>query len=145
MMPVDLYGNPVWKAQLQGVSGLANFSLIIFATESPDTARAWIEQAGSRLPDSVPMVALVSAQAEPLVRPYADAHPPQLEGMVSGLLGAAAYEGAAEISGPASLFWSPFSFGMLVSSLLAFMMIVFNLVTARLSRRKQSAGSEGKA
>ncbi len=146
IMPVDLRNQPVWtQGPLQGVTSLGKFSLIVIATENAETMRAWVEQVGTQLNLATPMVALVSAQAEPMVRPYADANPPQLDGMVSGLLGAAAYDGALDQNSPAVMYWNPFSFGMLMATLLSLVVIVFNLVSARLSRRKQSAGSEGKA
>lgn len=145
ILPQALNGDRVWSAPpLQSVNRLADFRLVLFATENPDTARAWIEQVRPALNGRTPLVALVSAQAEPLVRPYYAAHPAQLEALVGGLAGGAAYESATRQAGPASRLWGPFNLGMLVAGLLMFVAIVFNLFTVRLAGRKETARSEGK-
>ncbi len=145
VLPQAMNGERVWIAPpLQSVNRLADFRLVLFATENPETARAWIEQARPALNSRVPLVALVSAQAEPLVRPYYAAHPAQLEALVGGLAGGAAYDSATRQAGPASQFWGPFNLGMLVAGLLMFAAIVFNLITARLAGRSENPRSEGK-
>ncbi len=85
----------LWRAPaLSAIQSLADFGTIIVIAASPDGARAWIEQAQPHAPNAK-FLAVVSAGAEPLVRPYAAGAAPQLSGLVSGLVGAAQYEAQA--------------------------------------------------
>jgi hypothetical protein len=145
ILPVDLNGDAVWgNAQfpaLQNINSLADFSMIIVATENPDTARAWIEQVQPRLVDK-PMILLLSAQAEPMVRPYYAAAPRQVQGLVSGLAAGASYEALlGGRRGSASQYWPAFSLGMLVAALLIISGGLLNAVSTRL--RKGREGQEG--
>jgi hypothetical protein len=58
---------------------------------------------------------LVSAQAEPLVRPYYESTPRQVQALVAGLPGGAAFESDSGYSGPARTAWDAFSLSLLVS------------------------------
>ncbi len=83
-------GQPAWgTGPLQGIQNLSDFAAVIILTDNADTGRNWIEQAGPRL-GSTPMVMIISAQAEPMIRPYFDSG--QLKGLVSGLSDAKIYE-----------------------------------------------------
>jgi hypothetical protein len=73
-----------------------DFGVIVLVEAAPDTARAWIEQTRGILGDTdTPLVAVVSAGADPLIRPYyvgsGSAHAP-LRGFVSGAVGATEYQ-----------------------------------------------------
>ncbi len=85
-----------WPGQTSGVqSALAATSeqvdLLLVLAAQPDDLRTWVEQATAARPD-LPVVAGVSAQAEPLALPYLDPQAGQLDGALVGLAGAAAYE-----------------------------------------------------
>lgn len=58
---------------------------IVLLAGTPESVRVWVEQAGN--PTGIPMVAAVSAGAEPMALPYYR-QGRQLEGIVSGLSGA---------------------------------------------------------
>jgi hypothetical protein len=76
-------------AGLAGLSSLDDVSLIVVLAAAPESVRWWVEQVGSQI--EVPIVAGVSAAVEPQIRPYYQSATPQIEGLVSGLAGAAEY------------------------------------------------------
>lgn len=109
-LPFTLEGGRAWEAQrLSAVQGLGDFALVVVLTEDADSARAWIEQAAPALGDT-PLAMVVSAQAEPLVRPYYEAQPRQVDGFLAGLAGAAQYESSMPRSGQARKLWDAFSY-----------------------------------
>jgi hypothetical protein len=81
-------------------------------------------------------VMVLSAQAEPLVRPYYEAIPRQIQGMVTGLAGGAAYERSMGRDGLARRYWDSYSTGIAVAGLLILVGGIFNALI-RYSRRKQ--------
>jgi len=110
---------------------------------TPEATRAWIEQAQSYAP-TVPMVAVVSAGAEPMVRPYYDdpqanslvaGHLP-LKGLIVGLGGAAAYEQANAAPGAASALWPAMGGGLLAAALIILLGNLFFGVLGALRRRR---------
>jgi hypothetical protein len=135
-LPLELTGLNAWSfPALQGVDSLAGFRLILVATESSERARSWIEQIQSQagaLPEIPPLVMLVSAQTAPMVRPYYQARPAQVQGLVSGLDGALAYETGVAQRGPAAQYWSPFNVGLAIAALLMFLGAMINLLAQRL-------------
>jgi len=91
---------PAW----QDVDGLGDVSLIVDVADNPLAVRWWVEQVGPGTPANRPMIALVSAAADPTVRPYYNSLDPkagQLRGLVSGVIGAAAYENRLQRPGRA--------------------------------------------
>jgi hypothetical protein len=91
---------PAW----QDVNGLGNVALIVTVADSPMAVRWWVEQAGPGSLANRPMVAAVSAAADPTVRPYYNQIDPksgQLLGLLSGVKDAAAYENRLQQSGRA--------------------------------------------
>ena len=102
----------VWDAPiLKGTRQLSDFSMIVLISATPDTVRTWVEQTQSRAPKPR-LVAAVSAGAEPLVRPYYESK--QLQGLLSGILGAAQYEKQSGVGGQASgELWDALGWGML--------------------------------
>lgn len=136
-LSLDIQGERVWdRPPLQNVNSAAQFAMVVVAVENPDRARTWIEQLSPKLNDT-PFVMVISAQAEPLIRPYYDAAPSQVQGLVSGLTGAAAYEAATVQSGAASLYWTPFNIGLLMAVLLMFLGGVINMIAGRIVRQKR--------
>jgi hypothetical protein len=130
---------------LQSVNSLAGFQMIVVATESPERARSWVEQietqaaAGAR----PALLMVVSAQADPLVRPYYAAQPQQVQGLVSGLTGGLAYAEASAQSGSAQAYWPAFNAGLLVAVVLMLFGGVASLISGRLAKR--NAPQEGEA
>jgi len=131
----------MWKmpamvgATVNEVTSLTNFSALIVVTDNPDTGRLWIEQAGPLLGTQRPMLMVVSAQAEPMIRPYLLSK--QLTGLVTGLEGGALYEaslGKETLNGPHT-YWDAFGMGMLAIELLIIIGGVWGLITGLRARR----------
>ena len=145
ILPAALNGDEVWQAgPLAGINSLANFALVIVATDNPNTARAWIEQVQPNLVD-IPMIMVISAQAEPIVRPYYETNPRQIYGLVTGLVGGATFEGSLGRSGNANNYWVSFRTGMLVAVLLIVLVGGVNVGLAWLSQDKDHPKREVKA
>ncbi len=119
MLPYSLNGDNVWaNAPLNTVSSVADFNAVIVITNDADTARAWIEQVGPSLQMAGrPLLFVASSQAEPLILPYYEASPAQVQGLVAGLPGGLAY-GRTVGSVPQNGVWDAFSIGISVSVLI---------------------------
>ena len=78
--------------------GSTHPKLIVVLTARPAPLRWWVEQARA-LGDTPPVVAGVSASLQIAASPYLDANAGQLEGAISGLSGAAAYEAHRGLGG----------------------------------------------
>ena len=86
--PVD--GSQPWESStLNNINNINDFSAIIFATEKIETGKSWIEQIQPTL-ENTPLLGISSAQISPLLVPYYDSG--QLQGLLSGIYGASAYE-----------------------------------------------------
>ena len=124
---------------LQGVGSLADFSMVLALVDDPDVARAWIEQVQPYLATSdaeTPLVMVVSAQSEPLIRPYYDAFPQQLQGFVAGMRGGASYARLTGRTSPPTRYWDAFSAGLSVAAVLIIVGGVVNVASMLISRRE---------
>ncbi|MBE7468687.1 MAG: hypothetical protein DPW09_07680 [Anaerolineae bacterium] len=84
------------------INNLGQVDVVITLSDNPATARWWIEQmAAATPPDDGEryLLAATSATADPFVRPYLDTQ--QLDGLISGINGAAAIEAGRKNFGPA--------------------------------------------
>lgn len=130
---------------LQGIRTLEDFSMVVVIADQGDLARAWIEQVAPSLDGEdgqTPMVMVVSAQAEPLVRPYYQGNPPQIQGLVSGLRGGAGYASLTGRESLPNLYWPAFGTGLVVATLLVVGGGAFNLSSGWLANRKNRDGEE---
>lgn len=115
-LPNALDGSQPWQTPLlQDVHTLADFAAVIILTDNSDTARIWVEQAGPLL-GGKPMLMAISAQAEPMIRPYYESN--QIKGLVTGLSGGKAYEQALQLPGLAARYWDSFSMGLFIAELI---------------------------
>lgn len=118
VLPFALDNSPVWESgPLANIQDISDFELVVVITEDSDSARAWIEQVQPAMLDT-PLVMVVSAQAEPMVRPYYEGSPQQVNGLVTGLAGGASYEGTMPRTSLARKYWDAFSFGLLAAVVL---------------------------
>ncbi len=135
-VPYDMKGQPAWGiGPLAPVAALKDFRMVVVFTESPDTARTWIEQVGPALGEKgTPLMMVVSAQAEPLVRPYFESSPRQVSALIAGLRGGAFYEKLSQQPGPVSRLWGSYGLGLLAAAAMIFLgglvSLVIGLVTA---------------
>ena len=133
-----LDGEQVWEAAiLADVQTLADFAFVIVITDRPETARVWIEQVQPTLGDTN-MILVVSAQAEPLVRPYYEGVPQQVNGMVIGLAGAAAYENGMPRTLLARKYWDAYSYGLTLAALFILAGSTFNSLSRVFAKRKNT-------
>jgi hypothetical protein len=119
ILPYSLNDSNVWAtAPLNAISSVKDFSAVIVLTNDPDTARVWIEQIGPQLQQAgKPLLFVASSQAEPLIRPYYEATPSQVQGIIAGLAGGVAYGrtvGNIQQNGV----WDAYSIGVTVSVLI---------------------------
>ncbi len=132
-------GRLAWEnSPLQSVENLAEFAIVMVITENPETARAWIEQVQPKL-GGTPLIMAISAQAEPMVRPYYEAFPKQVQGMVVGLTGSVAYESLMGHQGLAYSYWNSFSIGLLVAIVLIFIGGVLNMLPVLSKGRRENS------
>jgi hypothetical protein len=129
VLPYSLDGINVWAiAPLNTISSISDFSAVIVITNDPDTARSWIEQVGPVLQvDGTPLLIVTSSQAEPLIRPYYEANPSQVQGLVAGYAGGMAYGrtvGNIQQSG----IWDAYSIGISASVLIILIGSIFGVV-----------------
>lgn len=141
-MPFSLDEKYAWvSGTMAKVNTLADFSMVLVITDNPDTARAWVEQAQPVLKtNNTPLMMVTSAQAEPLVRPYYEAYPKQVSGLVSGLVGGATYESLTNRPGLARTYWDGFSASLLVAAGLILIGGLFNAVSAAVAGSKEDKG-----
>ncbi|MCC6148114.1 MAG: hypothetical protein IT308_11165 [Anaerolineaceae bacterium] len=124
-----------WESMaLQGIQHLNDFAAVIVFTDSVDTGRAWIEQTGTQL-DNTPLLMVTSAQAGPMLQPYASTG--QVDGLLSGLMAGMAYERLAKMPGNAAAYWNAYRYGMYV--MVAFLLsgAILRAIVRLLSQRKK--------
>jgi len=143
VLPYDANGNQAWAdPRMQGFRSLSDLSLVIVATENPDTARTWIEQVRPLL-KTTPLMMVVSAQNAPIIRPYYDSYPKQVQGLISGLTAAVEYDTLAGRSGPAGGLWSPFTAALSAITFLILVGAIVNFGLGALARSRSSVRGEG--
>jgi hypothetical protein len=137
-------GRSAWdEGSLVNVQSVSDFALTIVITQNPDTARTWIEQVGPFLGEHTPLLMVLSAQAEPLVRPYYDELQQQVKGMVIGLVGGASYENLNGQPLLALNYWNAFNLAIVVAVVIIFVGALFNASLAAAGKRKNNARREG--
>lgn len=113
--PLSFDGFDPWvTAPLEGIYSLSDFEMVLVITDDPDTARSWIEQVQPKL-QGAPLIAVVSAQAEPILHPYVGGESAQVRGMVSGIIGGAAYEQVTGKPNVARLYWDALNFALITA------------------------------
>jgi hypothetical protein len=134
-------GMDPWDTQpLQGITTLADFGLVVVICDDSDVARTWIEQIQPSLHDT-PLVMVVSAQAEPMIRPYFnESGSASIQGFVSGLMGGAAYEVAVGQENLGRAYWDAFSIGLIIAVAAILIGGAINIITILLARAKETRG-----
>jgi len=107
----------VWETPvLDEVEVLSDFGMVAVITADSESARVWAEQARPNMGDT-PLVVVLSAGAEPLVRPYFEGTDRTIGGILSGLPAAVAYELRNGRPGLAQERWDAFGSAMLAAEL----------------------------
>lgn len=133
-------GQPVaqgWDAALVGpVQSLQDFGLVVLVTASADEARVWTEQAGTYL-GGTPLVMVLTASAEPMVRPYYESAQPQVQGLLAGEPAAVSYEVLNARPGAAMVRWNAFGSGMMVAEAAIGLGLIVGLAAFIMERRRR--------
>lgn len=125
-----------WEsAILREVNDLKDFGMVAVVSSGTDNARTWVEQAKLRM-GTTPLVMVLSAGAEPLIRPYFEAERPQVNGILSGLPAAVAYERRNAQTGDAQGRWDSFGAGMFAAEMVLIAGVVFGAGSWYLRRRE---------
>jgi hypothetical protein len=131
-------------APLWGIKRLSDFSAVVVLTDNADTGRNWVEQTGPYLARTasarIPILMIISAQAEPMLRPYFDSG--QIKGLVAGLSDAKIYEQTYTRPGLADHYWNAYSLGILVAVVLIGLGSVWSAINAwraRISKTEEEA------
>ncbi|GMR09533.1 MAG: hypothetical protein BMS9Abin28_0352 [Anaerolineae bacterium] len=112
---------------LDQVQALSDFGMVAVITADSESARVWAEQARPNMGDT-PLVVVLSAGAEPLIRPYFESDDPKVGGILSGLPAAAAYELRNGRSGLAQERWDAFGAAMLAAEFVLLAGISYGLL-----------------
>ncbi len=125
---------PAWdQPPAQAVKQLSDYAAILLLTDSAGTARAWVEQTTNRR-QGVPMLVVSSAQAAPMIQPYLLSG--QVNGLVSGVLGGAAFEGTDQSGAYVRGIWDAFNYATLLAAVLMVLGGLWNLIAGARARRR---------
>jgi hypothetical protein len=152
ILPFTIESEPAWggrdqdvMAPLKGIYAVEDYKMVLVIVEQPEVARAWIEQVLPYLRASLPptpMVMVSSAQAEPLIRPYYEAIPRQIQGLVTGLAGGTSYANLTGREGLGMGYWVAYDRGLIAASLLIFLGGVIILLINLRNQRQENNGEE---
>lgn len=142
-LPRKLDGSPAWIGPLaKTVWSLDQFGLVVVASDDPEGARQWIEQAGPLLHNKTPFILLTSAQAGPMVQPYYAPPTGLVTGLVSGMSGGAEYYSATSRASVVPLYWGAFSLALNVVVVFIVLGGFVSLVSSSITTRKTQKGEE---
>ena len=151
-LPYTLDGQPAWQTgtgaalpPLQGINALSDFDTVMVITEDPDTARDWIEQVQPGLgsgDSQTPLVMVISAQAEPMVRPYYQEAAGQVQGLVVGLRGGAAYTNLTGRENLPNQYWGAFGTGLAVVAITILVVSLLAVSSTFIAPKKKSVPEE---
>ncbi len=106
----------------------SRYAAIALLTDNVESSRGWIEQLEAAGPQisAKPLIVVASAQAAPMLQPYAASGQAQL--VVNGLYDAAKYE-ALNVSRPGTVrtYWDALGFGLMLTIVAIFIGGVWNL------------------
>ena len=137
-MPAWQGGESAWQMSvLQGVRRLSDFEAVVVLSDNTEGAQTWVEQALPWLEDK-PLLLVVSAQVEPVLRPYVDSG--QVKGLVSGLTGGVAYEAINGRPGLAQHYRDSLSIGLFLTAIVLVIGGGWSLLSARRVYREKTAG-----
>ncbi len=127
LIPEEMEGDPWRSPVLSGTQQLSDFSAVIVITAGTEIARTWVEQARPRL-GSTPLIMVLTAGVEPLMRPYYESLEPQINGILAGMPAAVAYEQANTRPEVGRSLWNAFGSGMMAAELALVVGLIYGLV-----------------
>jgi len=125
------------------VGSYSNYAAVIVITDHAESGRVWVEQLhalrGTQIVPTLanqPLIVVASAQAAPLLQPYVSSG--QVNGMLSGLSGAARYEYKNALPPTARTYWDAFGIGMTMAIALIIIGSLWNLFMGIRARRLEA-------
>ena len=138
-LPYSTDLEPAWvSSPIENMLTLSDFAAVVLLTDNAEIVRAWVEQSGRAEP-APSLLAVVSAQAAPLVQPYYDSG--QIQGLVAGSSGALSYQMIRQVPGKASAMYSSYQFAVLSTALLIFLGGAVSLITSSATGVKKKGGT----
>ena len=130
---------PVSESAVFGtLNSLSDLGALIILTDNPEFARIWVEQVDGGNA-GLPILAVVSSQAAPLVQPYFASG--QINGYISGMSGALFYEMLTMRAGSATARFNSYQLSLLLVAVLIFAGGTVSLILASPhSAKKKEAG-----
>jgi hypothetical protein len=142
LLPEGLDRLSVWQSPLvTNVRHLSDFSAVVVITAGTETARNWAEQTHPWIGET-PLLMVLSAGAEPLVRPYFEMPDQKVNGILTGLPSALAYQ---QMNGQALTVesrWDEFGSIMFAVESILIAGGVYGAATWVWSRRQSGRGDE---
>lgn len=112
---------------LQGLKGFADVNMLVVIGASAQGVRWWLEQAAGLV--RVPMIAGVSAAAEPYILPYFQGEGRLLRGVVAGVMGAGDYGALSGSLVPAAARAEALQWALLMALILMLIVAVVSVFT----------------
>lgn len=129
---------PVGEVEtLKGINTLSDFGALILITDNPEFTRSWVEQI-DRAGISINTLAVVSAQAAPLLQPYYDSG--QIDGYISGMVGALSYELLRSQPGSATIRFNVYQVSLLIAALIVMVGGIYSLIVGSTSNTGKESG-----
>ena len=120
---------PAWsQPAVSGIDSISKFDGIILITNSFETGRAWIEQVEPKM-EGAPLLVASSAQSSPLFQPYLNSG--QVDGLIGGYAGEAAYEQILGIEDVMRLKWDAFMIGQTLMILVIILGAIWQFLIKR--------------
>jgi len=125
-----------------GVDAFSNFEAVILMTDNSESSRAWVEQldiakGNDPLIASKPLLMVSSAQAGPIMQPYASSG--QVDIMISGLSDAVQYEYVNNTHlRTAQSYWNAFGIGLALAIISIVLGSLWNLLMGIRERRAEA-------
>jgi hypothetical protein len=140
LLPEGLDRANVWQSPLvSSVTRLSDFGAVIVITAGTETARNWVEQTHLWIGEA-PLIMVLSAGAEPLVRPYFEAPDPRVDGILTGLPSALAYQQMNGQALTAQTRWDAFGSIMFAVEMILIAGAFYGGFTWLWARRQQGQG-----
>ena len=142
LLPEGLDRSSVWQSPLvSNVQRLSDFSAVVVITAGTETARNWAEQTHPWIGDT-PLIMVLSAGAEPLVRPYFEMTDQKVDGILTGLPSALAYQQMNGQTLTVESRWNGFGSMMFAVESILIAGGIYGAATWILSRRQSGRGDE---
>lgn len=105
------------QQKIDQIDSLSDFVLIIIATDRQEVARDWIEQIQPSL-QTTPVLMILSAQAGPVINPYIEENPGQIQGIIVGMADSLSIGALVNQPSVPMVNWVSYNFGLVAAIIL---------------------------